>query len=271
MTGEADGPMTETYAEGALALSVAEGLATLVIDRPDARNALTAACWRALPEIAARLAADDAVRGVLLRGAGERAFSGGADIAEFPKVYADAASARAYNDAVRAGQDALARLAKPVVAAVFGACVGGGCGLALACDLRFAAEGARFGIPPARLGAAYSFADTKQLVELVGPARAKDILFSGRLLPAEEALRIGLCDRLLPPGELIGAAEAYLRELAGLSAVSIRTAKRMVRAVQDGADAETPALRALFDEAFAAGDFAEGYAAFLEKRPPRFP
>jgi len=263
--------VTERFADGALALEIADGLATLSIDRPDARNALTAACWRALPEIAARLGADDAVRGVLVRGAGERAFSGGADILEFPKVYADAASARAYNDAVRAGQDAVARLEKPVVAAVFGACVGGGCGLALACDLRFAAEGARFGIPPAKLGAAYSFADTKQLVELVGPARAKDVLFSGRLLPAEEALRIGLCDRVLPAEDLIAVTEAYLKELAGLSAVSVRTAKRMVRAVQDGAEAETPALRALFDAAFAAEDFAEGYAAFLEKRPPRFP
>ncbi|MFO7854051.1 MAG: enoyl-CoA hydratase-related protein, partial [Paracoccaceae bacterium] len=95
--------MSERYAEGALALEVEGGVATLTVDRPDARNALTAACWEALPEIAARLAGDDAVRGVLVRGAGERAFSDGADIAEFPKAYADAASARAYNDAVRAG------------------------------------------------------------------------------------------------------------------------------------------------------------------------
>ena len=259
------------WAEGALRVEVSGGIATLTVDRPQARNALTLACWRALPEIAAALGADPAVRGVLVRGAGERAFSGGADIAEFPEVYATAERARAYNDAVRAGQDALARLSRPVVAAVFGACVGGGCGLALASDLRFAAEGARFGIPPAKLGAAYSFADTKQLVELVGPARAKDILFSGRLLGAEEALRIGLCDRVLPEDALIGAAEDWLREVAGLSAVSVATAKRMVRAVQDGADAETPELRALFDAAFASADFAEGYAAFLEKRAPRYP
>lgn len=261
----------ETYADGALHLSITQGLATLTIDRPAARNALTRACWQALPEVAARLAADPAVRAVLIRGAGERAFSGGADIAEFPAVYASAESARAYNDAVRAGQDAVARLPQPVVAAIFGACVGGGCGLALACDLRFAAEGARFGIPPARLGAAYSFADTKQLVELVGPARAKDILFSGRLLPAEEALAIGLCDRVLPPETLIASAEAYLREVAALSRVSVATSKRMVRAIQDGADAETPELRALLDAAFASADFAEGYAAFLAKRPPKFP
>lgn len=257
------------WAGGALRLEVAEGVATVVLDRPAARNALTAAMWAALPAVAARLAEGD-VRVVLLRGAGERAFSGGADIAEFPEVYATAAAARAYNDAVRAGQDAVARLEKPVIAVVWGACVGGGCGLALACDLRFAAEGARFGIPPARLGAAYSFGDTRQLVDLVGPARARDILFSGRLLGAEEALRIGLCDRVIPEAGLWAAAEAYARELAGLSAVSLATSKRMIRSILDGAVAEGPEHRAWLDAAFAGPDFAEGYAAFLEKRAPRF-
>ena len=259
-----------SFAGGALTVAVADGFATVTLNRPETRNALTAGMWRALPEVAARLAADEGVRAVLIRGAGERAFSGGADIAEFPEVYATAESARAYNDAVRAGQDAVARLPMPVVAVVFGACVGGGCGLALSCDLRFAAEGARFGIPPARLGAAYSFADTRQLVELVGPARAKDILFSGRLLPAEEALRIGLCDRVLPEAALVAEAEGYARAVADLSAVSVRTSKRMVRAILDGADAETAEHRGWLDAAFASDDFAEGYAAFLEKRPPRF-
>lgn len=266
MTGTA----VESWADGALGLAVEGGVATLTLDRPAARNALTLGMWRALPGLAARLEADPAVRAVLVRGAGEQAFSGGADIAEFPQVYADAASARAYNDAVRAGQDAVARLPRPVIAVVFGACVGGGCGLAISCDLRFAAEGARFGIPPAKLGAAYSFADVKQLVDLVGPARAKDILFSGRLVEADEALRIGLVDRVIPADELVAAATAYARGIADLSAVSIVAAKRMVQAVRDGAEAETPDLRAMFDAAFAAEDFQEGFRAFLEKRKPRF-
>jgi enoyl-CoA hydratase/carnithine racemase len=259
-----------SLAGGALTVTRAGPVATVALNRPEARNALTRAMWQALPPLAADLAADPSVRAVILRGAGERAFSGGADIAEFPEVYATAEAARAYNDDVRAGQDAVARMPKPVIAAVLGACVGGGCGLAIACDLRFAGAGARFAIPPARLGAAYSFADVKQLVELVGPARAKDMLFSGRMVPADEAWRIGLADRAVPDAEVIAAAESYAAGIAELSAASLEAAKRMVQAVRDGVADETPELRRLFDDTFAGPDFAEGYAAFLEKRRPRF-
>lgn len=260
----------DTYADGALDLAVEGRVATLTLNREPQRNAFNLAMWRALPTIASALTGDDRVRAVLVRGAGERAFSGGADIAEFPTVYETAATARAYNDAVRAGQDAIARLPKPVIAVVFGACVGGGCGLALSCDLRFAAQGARFGIPPAKLGAAYSFGDVKQLAQLVGPARAKDILFSGRLLDADEARRIGLIDRVFCADALAAEARTYAESLAALSPVSLATSKRMVQAVRDGAETETPELRALFDAAFASADFQEGYRAFLEKRAPDF-
>jgi enoyl-CoA hydratase/carnithine racemase len=262
--------IAEAFAGGEIRLSVTDRVATVTLEREHARNALTRAMWDALPPLAARIDGDSAIRAVLVRGAGTRAFSGGADIAEFPEVFSTPETARGYNDAVRIGQSAFAAIGKPVIAVIFGACIGGGCGLALACDLRFAAEDARFGIPPARLGAAYSFADTRRLVDAVGPARAKDMLFSGRLLPAPEALAFGVADRVLPAGDLLGAAQSYAAELASLSSVSIGIAKATIEAIRAGHDAPTPELQARFDDAFAAADFREGYSAFLEKRRPVF-
>ncbi|RMF38639.1 MAG: enoyl-CoA hydratase [Alphaproteobacteria bacterium] len=260
----------ETFADGTILLESAGRIATVTLNRPQARNALTAAMWAALPEIAARIGGDGTIRAVLVRGAGERAFSGGADIAEFPRVYSDAAAARRYNDLVRAGQAAIRAIACPTIAVIFGACVGGGCALALSCDLRLAAAGARFAIPPARLGLAYPFADLQRLVQLVGPARASDLVFSARPVPAAEALGFGLVDRVLDEAELLTAATEYAAGIAALSPVSIHAAKRMIGAIAQGIPAETPELRALFDASFASDDLAEGVRAFLEKRPPRF-
>lgn len=162
-----------------------------------------------------------------------------------------------------AAQAAVAILRKPVLARIRGACVGGGCGLALSADLRFAAA-------DARLGLASSFADTKQFVDVVGPARATDILFSARLIGAKEALGLGLVDRCLPPETLEAETRAFAEGLAGLSQVSIRTAKAMIEAVRAGADTETDTLRAAFEASFVGPDFAEGYRASLDKRRADF-
>ncbi|MEK0085424.1 enoyl-CoA hydratase/isomerase family protein [Benzoatithermus flavus] len=245
------------------------GIVAIVLDRPKKQNAVSSAMWRALARYCDAIEADPSVRVVIVRGA-PPAFSAGADIAEFPEVFADEEAARRYNDLV---QDALARLegmSVPTIAQVAGSCIGGGCGLALACDLRMAAADARFGITPARLGLAYSLGDVKRLVDLVGPARAKDILFSARLLDAEEALRIGLVDRVVSPEELDGTVRAYARSLLDLSGSSHRRIKRIVRLVLDGAVAETEESRMLRDRAVSHPDFVEGRRAFLEKRRPRF-
>jgi enoyl-CoA hydratase/carnithine racemase len=244
-------------------------VAELVLARPDKQNAISRGMWQALGEHCAALEDDPAVRVVVVRGE-PPSFSAGADIAEFGQVFADEASACAYNELVQQALGRLEHLSKPTIAQVAGSCIGGGCGLAVACDLRFAAAGARFGITPARLGLAYSLGDVKRLVDLVGPARAKDILFSARLLDAEEALRIGLVDRVVPEGELEGTVQAYALALAGLSGSSQRLIKRIVRLVQGGATAETPESRGLRDGAVGHPDFAEGRQAFLEKRRPRF-
>jgi enoyl-CoA hydratase/carnithine racemase len=262
--------MTEVRSAEAILLERHGPVARLILNRPDRHNAISLAMWQSLPGLIQEIEADTVIQAVIVSGAGGRAFSSGADIAEFDRVYDTPDSSRAYNDAVRAGFQAVERLSKPTVAMVQGICVGGGCGLALSCDLRFAAEGARFGITPARLGLVYSFADTKRLVDTVGPARARDMLFSGRLVPAEEALRIGLIDRLLPPDRLEAETLAYVSDLCRLSQYTIRATKRIIQDMVDGADTETAEARRLFDASFAGVDFREGVSAFLGKRPADF-
>jgi enoyl-CoA hydratase/carnithine racemase len=245
-------------------------IAHVVINRPSKRNALTARIWHEIPDILAQLAETPAVKLIVLRGAGTAAFSGGADIDEFPTAYRDTHSTRRYNTSVQRAQLALERLCKPTIALIFGACVGGGAGLALCCDLRFAAEDARFGITPSKLGTVYSAADTRRLVSLVGPSRAKDILFSGRLLSAVEAAEWGLVDRIAAPAELERLAAQYVRSLLSNSHRSLVSAKVIVNSVA-GIDVRPEQdLEHLFEESFASRDFVEGFAAFREKRSPRF-
>ncbi|UCE32119.1 MAG: enoyl-CoA hydratase/isomerase family protein [Burkholderiales bacterium] len=266
----ADGAGSAELPDDELACVTDGPVAHVILNRPARRNAMTARMWQSIAALAARLDADDAVRLIVFRGAGEQAFSAGADITEFREVYADAERTRRYNGDVRAAQGAVERLSKPVLAMIRGACVGGGCGLALCCDLRFASEDARFGIPPARLGTAYGPAETRTLLSLVGAGRAKDMLFSGRLLPAAEAYAIGLIDRVCPGGELEQQVADYARVLLANSGQSIRTAKRMVNALT-GVDARLEqALHAEYEASFASADFREGYRAFVEKRRPRF-
>ena len=253
-----------------LRLERAGAVATLVLNRPEKRNAMSLLMWQALPTLLDQVMADVAIRVLILRGATDEAFSAGADIAEFERVGASESAAREYNESVEMALRRLAGLEKPTIARIAGACVGGGCSLAVACDLRFAAEGTRIGITPARLGICYSLEDTKRLVDLIGPARAKDILFSARLLDAREALGIGLVDRVLPRHELAEAVQGYALLLTERSVYTIRSAKRIVRLIQSGTVTETDETRALRDGSFVGPDFREGYRAFLEKRKPRF-
>lgn len=250
-------------------VEILKGVATVTLARPDRQNAMSADMWRALGDICRRLAAESTLRALVLQGE-PPAFSAGADIAEFEHVFADRASAAAYNAIVQGSLLALENLPVPTLAAIGGSCIGGGCMLALACDLRLAVEEARFAIPPARLGLVYGFHDTRRLVATVGAARAKDMLFSARVLDAAEAYRIGLVDRVVAKDALAAAVAEQTAAWCALSGNSQRAMKRMVGLAQTCGGDEPEAAREMRDEAVEHADFVEGRAAFLEKRRPVF-
>lgn len=251
-----------------LRLETAGAVATLTIERPAKRNAMSYDMWSALPGLVDRVRADDAVRVLVLRG-GEH-FSAGADISEFTTLRKDAEGAARYGEAVHNGERALATLGKPTIAAITGFCIGGGCEMALACDIRVAADDARFGITPAKLGIVYNFTSTKQLVDVVGPAWAKQILFSGDILDAQTALQIGLVNELHPSADLDARVKELSELIASRAQVSVRGAKSIVNRITEGQHVEDEAVRALYDEAVHSAEYAEGVAAFMDKRAPRF-
>jgi enoyl-CoA hydratase/carnithine racemase len=246
-------------------------IATVIFNRPRQRNAISLAMWREIARIADGLGKDDGVRAVVLRGAGTEAFASGADISEFKEVRKDTATARAYSKETEAAYRALRSCPKPTVAMILGFCMGGGMAVAMACDLRFAAEGSKFGIPAARLGIIYGLDSTRQLVDLVGPSYAKDILFSARTIEAQEALRMGFVNRLLPVHELEPYTYDYLKKVAANAPLSVRGAKVIIEAtLHDDGASPLDEIHRLTLEAYESEDYREGTLAFLEKRPPRF-
>ncbi|MFD3662112.1 enoyl-CoA hydratase/isomerase family protein [Streptomyces sp. NPDC058659] len=242
--------------EPQLKASVTDGVATVVIANPAKRNAMSAAMWRALPGVLDRLATDRAVRALVLTGEGDT-FCAGADISALREPGDEQRSL-----AVRA-EEALAAFPKPTLAAVRGFCVGGGSQLAAACDLRFAEEGARFGITPSKLGIVYPSSSTRRLTALVGPSTAKYLLFSGELMDTERALRTGFVDEVHPAGELDKRVAEFVRVLASRSLLTQAAAKEFADGRTDRDDHWT-------EQARGSGDTAEGVAAFLERRAPRF-
>jgi enoyl-CoA hydratase/carnithine racemase len=243
-------------------------VATLTINRPDRLNALTFAMFSRLPALLAEAGAMDGVRVLVLRGAGRKSFSAGADISEFETARTTPRQAAAYDDAVLAAEEALATFPAPTIAAIHGHCYGGGCALALACDLRFASSGARFAITPAKLGIVYPLRSTKRLVDAVGPSRAKFILMSGIDVDAARAAAIGLVDEV--DDDVDAAVRDFAAILAARSGVTQRAVKLAVARILDGATADDDVHAALREAALAAPDYAEGVRAFLERRPPKF-
>jgi enoyl-CoA hydratase/carnithine racemase len=245
-------------------------VATLVLNRPDSHNAVRLGMYEALPDLLAEVDGDQAVKVLVVRGAGQKAFASGADISEFREVRANAETARAYNERVAAAELALEGMSKPTIAMVHGYCIGGGCGLALACDLRFVDERARFGITPAKLGLVYSLDSTKRLVDVVGPSRAKWILMSGQLVNADRAHQIGLADEVVPTDDLEKLTYEFAELLCTRAQFSIRVTKQIVTRILAGQTEDDEATRDLRNSSFDTDDYAEGVRAFLEKRPPTF-
>jgi enoyl-CoA hydratase/carnithine racemase len=248
---------------------VFDGSATLTLNRPAKKNALSVDMWAAIPRLIDQAIHDGDVKLLFVRGVGG-AFASGADISEMPVVYANAAAALENDGKIQGAMTAIENCPKPVIALIEGPCVGGGCGIALACDIRIGAIGSRYGVTPAKLGLVYGAADTRRLVQAVGLSMAKDILFTGRLLDAEEAHGIGLIDHLVEPEDLEAAALDYAQKISAASQFSIRGQKQILALLRSGAD-DAPESRFLFGSSFEGEDFKEGFAAFMGKRPAKFP
>jgi enoyl-CoA hydratase/carnithine racemase len=245
-----------------------DGIAYVILNRPSVKNAVTLAMWRELTEIFSRFAGDREVRGVVLKGAGDD-FSVGADVSEFEKIRDDRHQNAAYEVAVDACSSAIASLGKPVVAAISGYCLGGGCHLALACDFRFSDRTATIGIPSAKLSIVYGVNSVQRLLALTGVANAKRILYSADRFPAEQAASIGLIDEVHDDAGF--AAERFLQQLAANAPLSIAGAKYMLNGLSTGLGTlDLSAAQRLIDAAADSEDFKEGRQAFAEKRPPRF-
>ncbi len=246
-------------------------IATVVFNRPRMRNAISFGMWTEIARVTKTLGDDDEVRAIVYRGAGQQAFASGADISEFEEQRKDTESSLRYGAATEAAYTGIRRCPKPTVAMIFGYCMGGAMAVAMACDLRFAAEGSRFGIPAARLNIIYPSSSVGQLVDLVGPAYAKDILFAARSVEDREALAMGFIQRLVPVDDLERTTYEYLRGVADNAPLSVRGSKLTVELYLEGLDDDRRRrLRELSLEAFASQDYKEGTRAFLEKRPPRF-
>jgi enoyl-CoA hydratase/carnithine racemase len=245
-----------------------DGIVRVRLSRPQVRNAVTLAMWRELAAIFVRLGTNREVRAVVLMGAGEN-FSVGADISEFESIRMDRRQSAEYEVAVDACSNAIAGLGKPVVAAISGYCLGGGCHLALACDFRFADPTAMIGIPAAKLSIVYGVRSVQRLLALAGIANAKRILYSGDRYDAERAQTLGLLDEIHDDAEL--AAVRFLKDISANAPLSIAGAKFMLDGLSMGPGAlDLNAAQQLIDGASDSEDYREGRRAFAAKRPPRF-
>ena len=245
-----------------------ESVAIVSLNRPGVRNAVTLSMWRELAGMFSNIANDDDVRAIVLTGAGAD-FCVGADVSEFDQIRANRDQSAAYEIAVDACSAAIANVAKPVIAAISGYCLGGGCHLALACDFRVADRTAKLGIPSAKLSIVYGVKSVQRLLAIAGLANAKRMLYSGERYDAVRAQSIGLIDEI--SDDVVAAAVAYAGTLAGNAPLSIAGAKFMLNGLSSGDGAlDVDAARRMIDLAADSEDFREGRRAFAEKRTPRF-
>lgn len=242
----------------------------IVFNNPDRHNATSFEMWQSLPLVLEAYVKDPEVRVIVFRGAGEKAFSAGADISQFKEKRSGAAAAE-YNAAADAANQALRQCAKPTLAMIRGYCIGGGTAVAVGCDIRLAADDARFGVPAAKLGLGYRFDGIKRLASIVGPARTAEIFFTARQFTAQEALQMGLVNRLVPASELEGFVQDYARAIALNAPLTVAAVKRaLIELQKDPAERDLAICQRMVDACFASEDYREGQAAFMEKRKPRF-
>jgi enoyl-CoA hydratase/carnithine racemase len=241
----------------------------LIFNNPERRNAVSLDMWQAIPEVLDGFAADRDVRVVVLAGAGDKAFVSGADISQFEKERSSAQAVQRYAEIGDRAQATLRDFDKPVLAMIRGYCLGAGLNIANLCDLRIAADDARFGIPAAKMGLGYRASAMKNLVDIVGAAAAREIMITARQFSAAEALAMRLVHKMVPVAELESATRAYCEMIAANAPLTIRAAKRIIGEVTK-ADYDAAACAAWVKECFASEDYAEGRRAFMEKRKPVF-
>lgn len=243
----------------------------ITFNNPARRNAVSMAMWEALGDIVRDYEQDPAIRVIVLKGAGDKAFVSGADISEFEEKRSSPETTKIYNQASGKATEALTHAGKPTIAMIRGYCIGGGVSVALSCDLRIAAEGSKFGVPAARLGLGYEAKGVRKLMDLVGPAFAKEIFYTARQFTAAEALAMGLINRMLPDEQL----EACVRDCAGSIAanapLTVASIKTIVGELAKDESARDMALcKQVVDRCFDSADYIEGRSAFMEKRKPAF-
>lgn len=244
---------------------------TVVVSNPEKYNAMTADMWRALPEQIARLDADPDIRVIVLTGDGDKAFVSGADISQFAEQRTDATALASYNAAIDAAYLAPVKASKPTVAAIRGICMGGGLGLAAACDIRICADDARFRMPAGRLSLGYNQTGVHRFAALIGVQNTYDIFFTARIFDAQDALRMGFVSRVVPAAELDAAVAELTGAIAENAPLTARSVKLTMNAYLANLDEhEAPGVLEAIDACNLSDDYKEGVRAFAEKRKPRF-
>ncbi len=249
----------------------ADGIGWITFNNPERHNAVSMEMWQAVERILTDFIADDAVRVVVVTGAGGKAFVSGADISKFESERASEEAVAAYQAQTARTYDLLADCPKPTIAMIQGHCIGGGTALAVCCDIRVCGETAGFGVPAAKLGLGYPLSGIRRLVDLVGPAFAKEIFFTARRFTAEEARIMGLVNRVVPNEKLEETVLDTAKAIAGNAPLTVGSVKTIVReALKDRGMADEAMCDRLVKACFASSDYIEGRRAFMEKRPPRF-
>jgi enoyl-CoA hydratase/carnithine racemase len=243
----------------------------VIFNNPEKRNAMSMDMTKAMGDALEEYSRDPAIRVVILKGAGDKSFVSGADISEFKEKRSSKEAMELYNAASNRAAKALRECPKPTIAMIRGFCMGGGMGTAVACDLRIASDDSRFGVPAAKLGVGYRYERLKQLEALVGPSFTMEIFYTGRQFSAQEALTMGLINRMLPAAELEKYVLDYANTIAGNAPLTIAAVKKsVVEMGKDETKRDIATCDNMVDACFASKDYAEGRDAFLEKRKPAF-
>ncbi len=247
------------------------GVGYIGLNRPDKHNAISYEMWQGIARVMDEFESDTRVRVIVVSGEGGKAFSTGADISQFETQRGSADAIEVYNTALELAFRKLTEVPKPTIAKIAGYCIGGGMAIALCCDLRMASDDSRFAIPAAKLGLGYGYDSLKLLVSVVGPTKAKEILFTARQFSAAEAYDMGLINRVLSRDELDGFVNEYTQTIAGNAPLTIKACKQIIGDIcKDPNDRDLDLCRRLLDDCFASEDYKEGRRAFMEKRRPNF-